>query len=197
MLISSADLVNDIADLGSRHAYNNYLMSEHIWLLKEKHGDAYLSVYHDLKIAVSTQLDVPVKNVAIVGSAKFGYSLTPEKNFRSFTPESDLDLVIVSPVVFNDLWSKFLDYAERPFTKQPHPYAECAKNVFKHFVSVKSEDIVGDQAEYFSDWVKKMDDLKRTLQTSFKLPAEINYRVYDEWKYVERYYCAGLTRLAE
>jgi hypothetical protein len=36
--------------------------------------------------------------------AKLGFSIAPEKRYRSFGEESDLDIAIVSPVLFEQLW---------------------------------------------------------------------------------------------
>ena len=149
-------------------------------------------IYHEIKVATSDALDVPVKSVAIVGSAKTGYSLTPGRNYSPFSDKSDLDLVIVSENLFRDLWESQLNFVNSATGQQ---YAAVAKNIFRHFISIKAEEIQGDQIEYFSDWISRVDKLRQTLQLNFKLPTEVNYRVYDTWKYVEQYHVAGLNAL--
>jgi predicted nucleotidyltransferase len=177
---------------GSKFVFNQFLMNEDVYVLRESHKEDAIRVYHDIKVATGDALGVPVKNVAIVGSAKTGYSLTPGRNYSPFGGESDLDLVIVSDSLFRELWESYLDYVN---SSTGQPYASVAKNVFRHFISIKAEEVRGDQLEYFSSWINRVDRLRQTFQLRFKLPSEINYRVYDAWRYVEQYHVAGLNAL--
>jgi hypothetical protein len=190
--MNSAELEIVLRQHGGKFVYNNILLNEDVYILSEQHKQAAKDVYHDFKVAVSNALDVPVKNVAIVGSAKTGYSLTPGRNYSPFGAESDLDLVIVSDRLFIELWESYLNFVNS-FTGQA--YSHIAKNVFKHFISIKSRDVTGEQLKYFSNWVNKVDHLKLQLELKFKLPLEVNYRVYDDWKYVEQYHVTGLNAL--
>lgn len=177
---------------GGRFVFNQFLMNEDVYVLRERYKEGAARTYHEIKVVAADALDVPVKNIAIVGSAKTGYSLTPGRNYSPFTEESDLDLVIVSESLFRELWQSYLDYVN---SSTGQPYAPVAKNVFRHFISIKAEDIRGDQLEYFSHWIGRVDKLRQSFQLQFKLPSEINYRVYDAWKYVEQYHVAGLNAL--
>lgn len=190
--MNSEELQQALLLHGSQYVYNNFLLNEDVYLLREKFADKALEAYHNLKIAVSNELQVPLKNVAIVGSAKVGYSLTPGNNFSAFHAESDLDLVVVSPKLFNELWENYLSFVN---SFSGCTYAPIAKNIFKHFVAINVEKITGEELRFFADWVTRVGVLKRKLQLDFKMPVEINYRVYDTWEYVERYHVAGLNEL--
>lgn len=179
---------------GSKFVFNNFLMNEDVYILRERYQTDAVTTYHAIKLEASDALDVPVKNIAIVGSAKMGYSLTPGRNYSPFDENSDLDLVIVSESIFQELWENHLNYVNSSTGQR---YSNVAKNIFRHFISIKTEEIQGDQLEYFSHWISRVDRLKRNLQLKFKLPSEINYRVYDAWKYVEQYHVAGLNGLIE
>lgn len=177
---------------GSKFVFNQVLLNEDVYILRERYQAEAPRIYHEIKVATSDALDVPVKNIAIVGSAKTGYSLTPGRNYSPFSDESDLDLVIVSECLFRELWESQLNFVN---SATGQPYAAVAKNIFRHFISIKAEEVQGDQIEYFSDWISRVDKLRQTLQLNFKLPTEVNYRVYDAWKYVEQYHVAGLNAL--
>ncbi len=177
---------------GGKFVFNQFLMNEDVYVLRERYQERAAYIYHEIKVAAAEALDVPVKNVAIVGSAKTGYSLTPGRNYSPFTDESDLDLVIVSENLFRELWESYLNYLN---SSTGHSYAPVAKNVFRHFISIKAEEVQGAQLDYFSNWIDRVDKLKQTFQLKFKLPSEINYRVYDAWKYVEKYHVTGLNAL--
>lgn len=188
---------------GSDHVYNQFLLNQdcHIFiqmfnLSKSAEKEHPGATYHRFKNVVSEALAVSVPNIAIVGSAKVGYSLTPSKNFSPFHVDSDIDLVIVSPDKFRSLWGSYFEYANS-FEGKGRSYNDVAKNVFRHFVSVKTEEITGSKVEFFKDWITKVDELRRTIQLQFKLPYEINYRVYEDWEYVRRYHVSGLDELKE
>jgi hypothetical protein len=177
---------------GSQHVYGHCLFDNHVHIFKKAFpGDAE-GTYHRFKVRVSELLDVQLQNVAIVGSAKMGFSLSPGKAYKPFHNESDLDLVIVSPELFREIWKNYFDYVNSSTGKQ---YAAVAKNIFRHFVSIKAEDVTGDQLKYFEGWITKVDKLRLALQLNFALPLEINYRVYEDWSYVKSYHLSGLNQL--
>lgn len=190
--MNSNDLNEVLKKHGGKFVFNQFLMNEDVYILRERYQESAASIYHEIKVIISDELDVPVKNVAIVGSAKTGYSLTPGRNYAPFTETSDLDLVIVSENLFRDLWESYLRYVN---SSTGSPYSTVAKNVFRHFISIKAEEVQGSQLDYFSHWISRVDKLRQAFQLKYKLPSEINYRVYDDWKYVEQYHVSGLNAL--
>lgn len=190
--MNSIELQEALKTRGGKFVYNQLILNEDVYILRERYEAEAPRIYHEIKMAASDSLDVPVKNVAIVGSAKTGYSLTPGRNYSPFNDKSDLDLVLVSDSLFRELWECQLNFVNSATGQQ---YATVAKNIFKHFISIKAEEIQGDQIEYFAEWISRVDKLRQTLQLNFKLPTEVNYRVYDAWKYVEQYHVAGLNAL--
>lgn len=59
---------------------------------------------------VSKQLGIPRDHVKIVGSAKLGFSLSPDNFPRRFTPTSDIDVVVVDEKMFDLVWMALLDW---------------------------------------------------------------------------------------
>lgn len=190
--MNSVKLLETISDRGGKFVYDTFLMNEDVWFINRSAKENPGRSYHDFKVLVAKSLEISVKNIAIVGSAKTGYSLNPSKKFREFSEESDVDLVIVSNDHYKSLWESYLNSVN---TVLGQSYAKVAKDVFRHFVSVKAEDIAGEQVKFFSDWLDRVGELRRELQMNFLMPSEINYRVYQDWKYVEQYYVAGLNSL--
>lgn len=190
--MDSSNLKKALHEFGEKYVFDNFLMNEDVHLLQMTHGEKAVNIYHSIKVATANILDIPVKNIAIVGSAKTGFSLTPGRKYAPFGEDSDLDLVIVSEGHFKQLWESYLNYVN---TSTATKYNDIAKNVFKHFISIKSKDIDGDKLKYFNEWISKVDQLRLVFQTEFKLPHEVNYRVYETWKYVEQYHITGLSAL--
>lgn len=69
--------------------------------------------YDEFKLYMSKKLEIHVNNIAIVGSAKMGFSLSPDKNYRTFNDESDIDLVLVSDRIYKSSRWHLLNYNQR------------------------------------------------------------------------------------
>ena len=66
------------------------------------------AIYEAVRFWLSTQLDVHAKEISLIGSARLGKSLKPEKLGEPFSNyESDLDLFIVSSDLFERLKEDF------------------------------------------------------------------------------------------
>ncbi len=58
----------------------------------------------ELREVVAEHFDIHPNHVIVVGSAKLGYSISPEKKFKPFDGESDLDLAVVDGALFDKFW---------------------------------------------------------------------------------------------
>lgn len=65
-------------------------------------------LYDSLRGIISQGVGLTPESVILVGSAKLGFSLDPSKFGAPFTNNSDLDLLVVSPKHFDQLWIDFL-----------------------------------------------------------------------------------------
>ncbi len=175
-----------------RDVYQRYLLGHDIWYFREKKSSAsFAKDYDEFKLFMSKTLGVHVNNIAIVGSAKMGFSLSPDKDYRDFNDESDIDLVLVSDGIYKSSWMAFIELHSKNYLPS---YAPVAKNIFKGFVSLKELDI---RADFFDNWSRKVEPLKKDIQTVFGISNDINYRIYDSWESVERYHMAGLNSLKD
>ncbi|MFJ9380652.1 hypothetical protein [Streptomyces sp. NPDC101455] len=58
-----------------------------------------------LRERVAVQLNVhPNRDVYTVGSAKLGFSIKPTRRYGRFNDESDIDVAVVSPELYSQLW---------------------------------------------------------------------------------------------
>jgi hypothetical protein len=61
------------------------------------------------------------QQVVVVGSAKLGFSISEKRTFggvgleryRPFRPESDIDIALVHPFIFDQLWRELSDHSHR------------------------------------------------------------------------------------
>jgi hypothetical protein len=174
----------------SIYVYRKFLLGHRIWYFFQTFGEkSYAEKYDEFKLYMSNHLNLHVNNIAIVGSAKLGFSLSPKKKYSEFNLESDIDIVIVSSEIFRNSWDAFIDLSNRYYLKE---YKCITSNIFRRFISLKNPDLRND---FFQSWAKKIDPCKKDLQTRFGMPHDINYRVYDSWEDVERYHVLGLECL--
>lgn len=185
------DLKRSIADLSARDVFHTRLMGHKLYLF-EKHFPQKdpASRYDELKKYIADKLALSFNNVAIIGSAKTGYSFNPTKNFSLFSEESDIDLALVSSSHFTRFWNAYLE-AHR---KKPLPdYKSVTSSIFRKFVTVPDKALP-DHPEFVA-WQKLVGPFKKDFQTSFGIPNDINYRIYDSWEVVEAYHTDGIEVL--
>ena len=181
-----SSLVNhDVEDI-----YNDCILGSNIWYFKEhSSGKDHYEIYDKFKKYLAKNLEIHVNNVAIVGSAKLGFSLAPKKNFRLFNSESDIDIIIVSPEIFRKSWDAYLDLSSKYFVKD---YSFVSGNIFRRFVSLKTPD---PRSAFFDAWSKKVEPCKKDLQVVFNISNEVNYRIYESWDAVKFYHQSGIVDL--
>lgn len=100
-------------------------------------------------------------NIAVIGSAKYGFSLAPQKAFSKFNTEnSDLDIVIVSRGIFRDAWHNLRRAHYRNSLPDKKAYID---DVFRRFVSIKSEDFI--DTKYLRNIMLLMDHAQKVATT--------------------------------
>ncbi len=69
------------------------------------------AVYEEMRFWLATRLGIDPKEISVVGSARIGQSLSPDKQGRAFGEQSDLDLFAVSPSFFTEIVNDFNKWA--------------------------------------------------------------------------------------
>ena len=67
-------------------------------------------VYFELKREIAEQFELHPAEVLVVGSAKLGFSIVPKKRYRFFNDESDIDVALVAPQLFEQVWAEVYAY---------------------------------------------------------------------------------------
>jgi hypothetical protein len=76
-------------------------------------GEAHIldkDSYFGLKCEVAGHFALNPHDVVMVGSGKLGFSIVANKRYRPFTDTSDIDLAIINPGLFDQLWVEVFDY---------------------------------------------------------------------------------------
>lgn len=153
-------------------------------------------IYESVRSWLSAQLGVHAKEISMVGSARLGKSLAPEKQKlgKPFDENSDLDIFIVSNCLFESLREDFcrwsLDFESGKLTPRDSCEAKYWKDnnargprlILRGFIDV-------NMIPNFSDYstVRKIKDAmwllveKLKITTNAPQPKEASVRCYSSW----------------
>lgn len=90
------------------------------------------NIYFKLKQKISEHFGLNPHNVIMIGSAKLGFSLSPNQLWKPFDDESDIDMLIISDVVFDKYWYDLYDFNIDLVDKSELQY-EDYRSFMKHF----------------------------------------------------------------
>lgn len=65
---------------------------------------------HEARSKISKQFSVEYANVVIVGSSNLGFSIKPQKRYTPFGNDSDVDVAIICPNLFERVWHEVYLY---------------------------------------------------------------------------------------
>lgn len=150
-----------------------------------------------------SDLGVTPNDIRIVGSGRFGFSMKPKYELRSFRDESDIDVLIVNAELFDQLWITLLRAA--------YPRKELAYRL-GGWLQRRREDL-------YTGWITPRDiqiDIKivgikakaileirtrwfNALQSASRYPprrhAGVRARLYRTWRHADMYHLHGLAEL--
>jgi hypothetical protein len=189
--MNKEEFIDFIKIKSEKEIYDNLLQGQDVHYFKSI-SENHLLFYDDFKRFMANNLNVHFNNIAIIGSAKTAFSLSPSKNFKEFDIEnSDLDIVIVSDEYFKKFWKTYTLISRN---NHIYNYQSLTSSIFRNFISVKERDNHYNNDELIN-WQKKINDFKTNLQLIYKIFTPINYRIYSSWEAVEEYHLKGLSDL--
>ncbi len=163
------------------------------------------AIYESVRSWLSVTLGVHAKEIGLVGSARIGASLNPRKFGKSFSCNSDLDLFIVSEVLFGKLTEEFRQWSlafESGTITADNPTEEklwlnnnkaVPKNIRVGFLDTKY--IPNHESYPITCRIKQsMYLLSEKLKCTPNAPAvkEASIRCYDSWDSFLRQNCLNL-----
>ena len=97
------DFKTDLLNMDSVQVFRKYFIEQPCFALDNE-------IQIALKTHISKILDINYTDIYIMGSAKLGFSIAPEKKFRPFGDTSDIDVAIISSRIFEYYWKKNVIY---------------------------------------------------------------------------------------
>lgn len=189
-MTDTAQFINELAEAEPVAFCQDRVFALNSWLFDESNLDEVTGNYADFRAAISDTVGVSEDDVRLVGSARFGLSMSPTKGVRPFNDQSDLDVVIVSSDLFNEVWDEFRAtyYNGYTWVKSRH-----SGDVFRRFLYLLREGSY--ETDYLKRTARRLDGMARTVVLRTGLSRDLKYRIYEDWDAAIDYHAHGVRKL--
>ena len=154
-------------------------------------GECYIlnsEQYFELKQAISQEFSTHSSQILLVGSAKLGFSIAPQKKYQPFGDDSDLDVAIISAELFDQLWAEAFEFWNN--RRLWHNHNEFKSYLFRGWV--RPDYLPTDKTK--DQWF----EFFRGLTNSEKYGRyQIGAGVYRSWRYFESYQQGAVAQLRD
>ena len=145
--------------------------------------------YFELRKDIAKHFEIDPSDIFMVGSSKLGFSLAPDKDYREWTEESDIDIAIVDADLFDRFWKEL--YLTPIFMR---PRFVWEDESYKSFLEY-----------FFKGWLRPdmMPDIERQPWFDFfaSLYGKYGYKVtagiYRKKDYLKAYHLNNIKRVKE
>ena len=167
-------------------------------------GSSYFFNNYDIvdefsfKKAIALSLNVHIREIAIVGSGKLGFSIKPDIDEPSFFPfhkfdsrkKSDLDIAIVSNSLFDSQLMRLFEhtshYSNNEIWKKNTHRKSLAYYILKGWM----------KPEYIPSQYKISEKIQDTQSLyKMKFGRDINIGIYKSWYYFENYHINNIRNI--
>lgn len=172
------------------HFVSEHIFGGRVWLFEELFGEAADEKYKRFRQIISTNLNVPITNVWLVGSAKLGISMNvniKKKRFlKAFDEEkSDIDVVVVSDAVFGSLWN---DLLTSHYSKSTFPPDDFQNRIFCKYIYFEHFLLKSTTTKLVNDWLRKTGPIQRQMFLDLQISNYFNFRLYKDIEAAKLYH---------
>ena len=140
-------------------------------------------------------IKVDPKDILLTGSASAGVSLSPYKAIKSFDPQSDIDVAVISGYHFDVSWRTLRQLGARFFalpSTQRHAVSEHV-NRYIYWGTIATDRLL-PILPFAEEWMLTIRELARVEPTRDR---EIKLRIYRDFASVRAYLLMGVTQLRD
>ena len=190
-------LKKDLISLEPKEFYLKHIVKSHNWYFSDYlhfPPDEIIDRMDCFKEIVSSKLEINFHNVQIVGSAKIGYSLSPQKLLQPFHEEeigqssSDIDIAIISDEMYKKYWNRLRK--EKGIWNQQYYYRKLTESIFRGYINETSLLKIKGISE---EWSNIIDPINVQLQDHLGFVHPITYRLYRSWNDLEEYQLISIS----
>jgi hypothetical protein len=154
---------------------------------------------------LSRELTVEARNIRIVGSAKMGFSLSPDNFPRRFNRSSDIDVIVVDERLFDRVWTTLLEWHYPRRTKglsaadtdwARHRRREIYWGWFSpeqiKFDGLSLPDVLKPVRDISTAWFNAFRTLSHFPEFTSR---DVSGRLYRTWQHARMYHRDGLKQV--
>lgn len=143
---------------------------------------------------ISSGLEVAVTNLTLVGSGRIGFSLSPDRFGIPFSGQSDLDIVVVSPNLFDAAWLDLLRPVPR-YYRLPESVRGWHDDHVRHVYNGKIWPTKLSGIVHLAPlWFRVFKSVSRYPQLANR---DVNGLLYRTWDHARLYHRSGLRKIRE
>lgn len=152
-----------------------------------------ISEYEKWRLELANKLEVDPSEILITGSACFGVSLNPYKNYRFFDDESDIDVAIISEYFFNTSWRSLRNIGTKIHSMPPKSKQSVKDHVEKYiYWDTIATDKLLPYLPFGKSWQSSLDEMAKNPYTRGR---EIKARIYKDFDSLRAYQVNNLKNL--
>ncbi|MFM5550480.1 hypothetical protein ACET8J_08975 [Aeromonas veronii] len=171
-------------------------VNEHIVNAVSPHVNKEQVEFIRARISEAVGINITPSEIVIVGSAKLGFGLFSKKRrdqdplpaFRPFGPESDIDVAVCSPQLFDAVWTELSDYA---LAKPWMPYKMNKTGDYLVYGWLRPDQIPYDAR------LRTLDSFKDRLMQLSRSPElmrrKISGAIYRDLAFLKKYQVRGIS----
>lgn len=185
------DLIRDLKNEKLSQVVSKWLMERSLPHVFE--GD--YSLFARWKLELAAKLGVDPHSLVIVGSACVGFSLNPNKNWKAFDQDSDIDVAVISNIHFDQAWY-FLRHLGSERFKYPlfiRETIEMHEATYVYWGTIATDIILG-VLPFGEAWLTAIGEMSKIPPTNSR---DVNLRLYKDFEALRAYQIRTLKVLRQ
>lgn len=147
------------------------------------------------KRELGEKIEVDPACITLVGSGATGFSMNPNKNFRAFTDQSDIDVAVISPHHFTVGWRYLRMNGSRRLRLDQRTKNAWDEHVSRYvFWGTLATDRLLGVLPFGAQWLKATSQMAEIEPT---LGRTVNLRIYTDYDALRAYQIQGARTLRE
>jgi len=155
--------------------------------------DNNVNEYEKWRLDLANLINVDASEIVITGSACFGVSLNPYKNYRFFDKKSDIDVAIISEYFFNTSWRCLRNMGTNIHSMPPATKQSVHDHVNKYiYWGTIATDKILPYLPFGKEWQTSLDRMSKNPYTQGR---KIKARIYKDFDSLRAYQVNNLKNL--
>ena len=137
--------------------------------------------YLEWKECLSTKIGVDSHAISFTGSSNLGFSLNPNKNFKHFDKDSDIDVAIISHHYFDLSWHFLRNLGAEIYKLNNKQRASVRDHVSRLiYWGIIATDKIIPVLPFGKEWVNGLSEMSKIWPTENR---DINVRIFNDFEF--------------